>query len=51
MRLLAIAIFLLILWLVLRFAVAMTGAFLHLIWVVAVVVFILWLIGLMRAPR
>ncbi len=48
MKLLSLAIFLLVLWLVLRLALAMTGAFLHIIWILAVILFIFWLIGKFR---
>ena len=48
MKLLAVAVFLLILWVVLRVALALTGVFLHAIWILAVIVFIIWLIGKIR---
>lgn len=46
--LIGIAIFLLILWLVLRLALAITGGLLHLVWIAAVVMFILWIVGNLR---
>jgi hypothetical protein len=46
--LIGIAIFLLILWVVLKLALAITGGLLHLIWIAAVVMFVLWLIGKAR---
>ena len=48
MKLLALAVFLLILWAVLRLALALTGVFLHLIWILAVVVFVIWVFGKIR---
>ena len=38
------AILLLIIWIVARFALAITSAMLHLVWVIAVVCFIVWLV-------
>ena len=46
--LLGTAIFLLILWLVLRIALAVTGVFLHVLWVIAIVLAVLWLVGKIR---
>jgi Fe2+ transport system protein B len=43
--LIGIAIFLLIAWLVLRVAFALTGLAFHLLWIAAVVLFVLWVIG------
>lgn len=47
-KLLLLAIFLLILWAVLRLALAITGVFLHLIWIGAVIIAVFWLIGKIR---
>lgn len=47
-KLLLLAIFLVILWAVLRLALAITGVFLHLIWIAAVIIAIFWLIGKIR---
>ena len=47
-KLLIIALLFLIAWVVLRLALAVTGVFLHLLWVVAVVLVVLWLIGKLR---
>jgi len=44
--LLLIAIFLMILWVVLRVALALTGLFLHLLWIAAIILAVVWLIGL-----
>lgn len=46
--LLVIAIFLMILWLILRVALAITGVALHLLWVAAVILAVLWLFGKLR---
>jgi len=48
MKLLSLAIFLLILWAVLKLALAVTGVFLHILWIVAVILFVFWLIGKLR---
>lgn len=45
-----LAIFLMIAWLVLRVALAITSGLLHLLWIAAVIMFFVWLIGLLRAP-
>jgi hypothetical protein len=49
--LLGTAILLLILWVIFRVALAVTGAFLHLFWIIAVVLAVLWLIGKLRGKR
>lgn len=46
--LIGLAIFLLILWIVLRLALAVTGVFLHVLWIVAIVLAVLWLVGKLR---
>ena len=46
--LLGTALFLLILWVVLRVALAVTGVFLHLRWIIAIVLAVLWLVGKLR---
>ncbi len=43
-----VAIVLVVLWLLLRFALAVTGFALHLIWVVALIMLVLWLVRLLR---
>lgn len=48
MKLLSLAIILLVAWVLLRFALAITGAFLHLLWILAVILLVLWLIGKIR---
>lgn len=47
-KLLILAILLVIIWVILRVALALTGAFLHLLWIIAVVIFIVWLINKLR---
>jgi hypothetical protein len=42
------ALFLLILWLVLRLFLAVTSGLLHLLWIVAIVMLVLWLVGKLR---
>ena len=51
MKLLSLAIFLLILWAVLKLALAVTGAFLHILWIVAVILFVFWLIDKLRGNK
>lgn len=50
-KLLVLAIFLLILWVVLRVALALTGVFLHGLWIIAVVLAVLWLVGRLRGGK
>lgn len=50
-KLLLLAAVLLILWVVLRVALAVTGAFLHLFWIIAVILAVLWLIGKLRGSK
>lgn len=40
-----IAVFLMIAWLVLRVAFALTGLAFHLLWIAAIVLFVIWVIG------
>ena len=47
-KLLLLAAFLLILWAVLRLALAITGVFLHLLWIAAVIIAVFWIIGKIR---
>jgi len=47
-KLLILAVFLVILWVILRVALAITGVFLHLLWVVAIILAIIWLVGKLR---
>jgi hypothetical protein len=50
-KLLLLAVVLLIIWVVLRVALAITGAFLHLFWIIAVILAVLWLIGKLRGSK
>lgn len=50
-KLLSLAVLLLIVWVILRVALAVTGVFLHLLWVFAVVLAVIWLIGKLRGGR
>lgn len=50
-KLLGIAIFLLVLWVVLWVALKVTGVFLHLLWVVAIILFVMWVIGKVRGTK
>jgi type IV secretory pathway TrbL component len=50
-KLLILAIFLVILWVVLRVALAITGVFLHLLWIIAIILAVLWLIGKLRGSK
>lgn len=47
-KLLLLAVVLLIAWVILRVALAITGVFLHLIWIIALVLMVLWLVGKIR---
>ena len=47
-KLLLLAAFLLILWAVLRLALAITGVFLHLLSIAAVIIAVFWIIGKIR---
>jgi hypothetical protein len=50
-KLLMIAVFLVILWVVLRIALALTGAFLHLLWIAALVLAVMWLFDKLRGKK
>jgi hypothetical protein len=47
-KILILAVFLLIAWLILRFAFALAAGALHILWIIAVILFILWIIGKIR---
>ena len=47
-KVLVLALFLMILWVVLKVALAITGAFLHLLWIIAVALAVFWLVGKLR---
>jgi hypothetical protein len=50
-KLLLLAIFMMVLWVVLRVALTLTGFFLHLIWIFAVLFAVLWLVGKLRDSK
>lgn len=50
-KLLVLAVFLLVLWVILRVALAITGVFLHLLWIIAAILAVLWVIGKVRGSR
>ena len=50
-KLLVLAVFLLILWVILRVALAVTGVFLHLLWIFAIILAVLWLVGKLRGSK
>ena len=50
-KLLILAVLLLIAWAVLRLALMMTGAFLHLLWIIAVILAVMWVIGKLRGTK
>jgi len=47
-KLLSLAALLLIVWVVLWVALKITGIFLHLLWIAAIVLVVLWLLGKIR---
>ena len=50
-KLLVLAILLLVVWVVLKVALAITSVSLHLLWIVAIVLAILWVVGKIRGPK
>ena len=50
-KLLVLAVFLLTLWVVLRVALAITGVFLHLLWIIAIILAVFWLVGKLRGSK
>lgn len=50
-KILVLAVFLLILWVVLRLALALTGVFLHLLWIAAIILAVMWLVGKIRGKN
>lgn len=50
-KLLGLALFLLILWVVLKVALAITGIFLHLLWIAAVILAAIWLLAKLRGGK
>lgn len=50
-KLLSLAVFLLIAWIILRVVLAVTGVFLHALWIIAVILFAMWLLGKIRGGK
>ena len=50
-KLLSLAVLLLIAWIVLRLFLAVTGFFLHALWIVAIILFVMWLLGKLRGGK
>lgn len=50
-KILVLAVFLLILWVVLRLALALTGVFLHFLWIAAIILAVMWLVGKIRGKN
>jgi hypothetical protein len=50
-KILIAAVFLLVLWVVLRVTLAVTGIFLHLLWIIAIILGVLWLLGKIRGAK
>ena len=46
-----LAVVLLILWVVLKLALAVTSGLLHLLWIAAVAMLVMWLVGKLRGPK
>lgn len=49
--LLWLAVILMLLWAVIRMAFAVTGIFLHLLWIAALIVFLIWIFKKLTSPR
>ena len=47
----ALAVVLLILWVVLKVALAVTSGLLHLLWVAALLMLVMWLVGKLRGSK
>ena len=50
-KLLGLAVFLLVLWVILWLALKITGVFLHLLWVIAIILIVMWVIGKIRGNK
>lgn len=46
--LLSLAVLLLVIWVILKVALALTGVFLHLLWIIAVILAVLWVVRKLR---
>lgn len=50
-KLLGLAVFLLVLWVILWLALKITGVFLHLLWIIAIILVVMWVIGKIRGNK
>lgn len=50
-KLLSVAFLLLVIWVVLKVALAITSVTLHLLWIIAVILAVLWLFGKIRGRK
>ena len=50
-KLLSLAAFLLILWVIMWVALKITGVFLHLLWIVAIILVVMWIVGKVRGTK
>jgi len=50
-KLLALAAFLLTLWVILWVALKVTGVFLHILWIAAIILVVLWVFGKLRGAK
>ena len=50
-KLLSIAVVLLILWVVLKVVLAVTSGVLHVLWIIAVILAVMWLVGKLRGSK
>jgi len=50
-KLLILAVILMVLWVVFRVALAITGVFLHLLWIIALILVFFWLVGKLRGGK
>ena len=50
-KLLVLAVLLLVSWIILRVALAITGVFLHLLWIAAILLALLWVVGKLRSLK
>jgi hypothetical protein len=50
-KLLVLAVLLLVSWIILRVALAMTGVFLHVLWIAAILLAVLWMVGKLRSSK
>ena len=50
-KLLVLAVLLLVSCIILRVALAMTGVFLHVLWIAAILLAVLWMVGKLRSSK